>query len=50
MICCGLVMKEDITQRRRAPYHHHSSCGLVMKEDITQPKKTDFSFTMVVVW
>ena len=34
---CGLVMKEDITQRNIAHTYNGFSCGLVMKEDITQP-------------
>ena len=33
---CGLVMKEDITQRRTFRMPIGASCGLVMKEDITQ--------------
>ena len=34
--CCGLVMKEDITQQRPAGDKPLGCCGLVMKEDITQ--------------
>ena len=34
--CCGLVMKEDITQRDAQEPLVRSRCGLVMKEDITQ--------------
>ena len=34
--CCGLVMKEDITQRLILNQGHNKRCGLVMKEDITQ--------------
>ena len=34
--CCGLVMKEDITQPIEMLYQQEHSCGLVMKEDITQ--------------
>ena len=34
---CGLVMKEDITQRSRFGANKSNRCGLVMKEDITQP-------------
>ena len=33
---CGLVMKEDITQRTCWSMKSAASCGLVMKEDITQ--------------
>ena len=33
---CGLVMKEDITQRTEQTELTVQSCGLVMKEDITQ--------------
>ena len=33
---CGLVMKEDITQRRCQRCAGLLGCGLVMKEDITQ--------------
>ena len=33
---CGLVMKEDITQRQLAAAIRCAGCGLVMKEDITQ--------------
>ena len=36
-ICCGLVMKEDITQQKVNNNDNIHSCGLVMKEDITQP-------------
>ena len=39
---CGLVMKEDITQRTRFPLTQHGSCGLVMKGDITQQHCVDF--------
>ena len=39
-LCCGLVMKEDITQRRMVQHISTLSCGLVMKEDITQPFST----------
>ena len=35
-VCCGLVMKEDITQLTRLIALLALSCGLVMKEDITQ--------------
>ena len=35
-LCCGLVMKEDITQRNSPTMQLNASCGLVMKEDITQ--------------
>ena len=34
--CCGLVMKEDITQLQMVSPPPKLSCGLVMKEDITQ--------------
>ena len=34
--CCGLVMKEDITQSERKKRLLDCGCGLVMKEDITQ--------------
>ena len=40
--CCGLVMKEDITQPRVSLHIRRSSCGLVMKEDITQQHCVDF--------
>ena len=36
MLSCGLVMKEDITQRMLCVLLLFVSCGLVMKEDITQ--------------
>ena len=36
LICCGLVMKEDITQLKAVTRPKFISCGLVMKEDITQ--------------
>ena len=47
---CGLVMKEDITQRGDREPPPACRCGLVMKEDITQPI-TDYSSEHgVVVW
>ena len=48
--CCGLVMKEDITQRGDPRYAFLLSCGLVMKEDITQHNEIKGNITQVVVW
>ena len=48
--CCGLVMKEDITQRKCIEFDKQHCCGLVMKEDITQQKKEFQSSFSVVVW
>ena len=36
ILCCGLVMKEDITQLPCLQSSTPLGCGLVMKEDITQ--------------
>ena len=36
LYCCGLVMKENITQRQVPWVLLPRGCGLVMKEDITQ--------------
>ena len=47
---CGLVMKEDITQRVRFVRRCSQSCGLVMKEDITQHKNDSMIVRTGVVW
>ena len=47
---CGLVMKEDITQRFASGFASQPGCGLVMKEDITQPVRGQTKFLSVVVW
>ena len=47
---CGLVMKEDITQRVGSSRGFVMSCGLVMKEDITQRSVFHASQRFVVVW
>ena len=47
---CGLVMKEDITQRLIRRRHPWRRCGLVMKEDITQPNLQREHERKVVVW
>ena len=41
-VCCGLVMKEDITQPSIVVKPPDISCGLVMKEDITQREVAAF--------
>ena len=48
--CCGLVMKEDITQHTRTTSEEISGCGLVMKEDITQHTQDHHTRNTVVVW
>ena len=47
---CGLVMKEDITQRTRPSEETTAGCGLVMKEDITQQSQALNHRKAVVVW
>ena len=47
---CGLVMKEDITQRTFDDEGRPVSCGLVMKEDITQHISILAGLDIVVVW
>ena len=47
---CGLVMKEDITQRITGDVRRGACCGLVMKEDITQHTLYPQGHGSVVVW
>ena len=47
---CGLVMKEDITQRHIIRNANVIGCGLVMKEDITQQLHLHTNLQEVVVW
>ena len=47
---CGLVMKEDITQRAPVVASTGAGCGLVMKEDITQQVHHAEPCECVVVW
>ena len=49
-LSCGLVMKEDITQRNRSSTLPLICCGLVMKEDITQQTSIQLPHARVVVW
>ena len=49
-MCCGLVMKEDITQLAPLRVKVQGSCGLVMKEDITQQAYKAHQKGHVVVW
>ena len=47
--CCGLVMKEDITQHPDIDGYERWGCGLVMKEDITQ-RACVWTFARYVLW